>query len=145
MKTYVVIDTNVIVSAFLKSGSIPYKILAKVYDGFLIPVINEKVLEEYLRVLHRSKFNFSRIVIDEFMEFLNHYALNVECLEESKIKLLDENDIVFYQVTMEIRKKENAYLITGNIKHFPKETFVVTPRQMLDIIENDTCSKIDKL
>lgn len=46
---------------------------------------------------------------------------------------------------MEIRKKENAYLITGNIKHFLKETFVVTPRQMLDIIENDTCSKIDKL
>ena len=30
--------------------------------------------------------------------------------------------------------KEDAYLVTGNIKHFPTEPFIVTPRQMIDII-----------
>lgn len=34
---------------------------------------------------------------------------------------------------MEERKEEEAYLVTGNIKHFPDEPFIVTPRQMLDI------------
>ena len=35
---------------------------------------------------------------------------------------------------MEERKTADAYLVTGNIKHFPAKPYVVTPRQMLDII-----------
>lgn len=35
---------------------------------------------------------------------------------------------------MEERKAEDAYLVTGNIKHFPVKPYVVTPRKMLDII-----------
>ena len=35
---------------------------------------------------------------------------------------------------MEERRSADAYLVTGNIKHFPTEPFIVTPRQMLDII-----------
>ena len=35
---------------------------------------------------------------------------------------------------MEERNNENAYLVTGNIKHFPVRPFIVTPRRMLDII-----------
>ncbi len=35
---------------------------------------------------------------------------------------------------MEERKERDAYLVTGNVKHFPEKPFVVTPRQMIDII-----------
>lgn len=35
---------------------------------------------------------------------------------------------------MEERKDKDAYLVTGNIKHFPNKPFIVSPRQMLDII-----------
>ena len=42
----------------------------------------------------------------------------------------------FYAVLMEKRKEEEAYLVTGNIKHFPVKTYVVTPREMLDIIHS---------
>ena len=35
---------------------------------------------------------------------------------------------------MEERKTDDAYLVTGNLKHFPEKPFVVTPRQMLEII-----------
>jgi hypothetical protein len=38
---------------------------------------------------------------------------------------------------MEERKGEAAYLVTGNIKHFPEKPFIVTPREMLDIILKD--------
>lgn len=38
---------------------------------------------------------------------------------------------------MEQRESTLAWLVIGNIKHFPNETFIVTPRQMLDIILNE--------
>ena len=31
----------------------------------------------------------------------------------------------------------DAYLVTGNMKHYPIRNYVVTPRQMLDIIEQE--------
>lgn len=52
-----------------------------------------------------------------------------------EIELGDRDDIVFYAVVMEKRKETETYLVTGNMRHFPKETFVVTPREMIDIIE----------
>jgi len=53
------------------------------------------------------------------------------------IELSDSKDSVFYEVVMEKRKEEYAYLVTGNIKHFTEKPFIVTPRQMLDIILKD--------
>ena len=41
------------------------------------------------------------------------------------------------EVVMEKRKKDDAFLVTGNIRHFPEKPFIVTPREMLDIILKD--------
>ncbi len=49
--------------------------------------------------------------------------------------LPDEDDLVFYEVVME-KRDDDAYLITGNIKHFPKRSYIVTPAEMMDIIED---------
>lgn len=49
----------------------------------------------------------------------------------------DPKDVVFYAIVVEKRKEEDAYLVTGNIKHFPQEPFVVTPKEMMDIILDD--------
>ena len=57
--------------------------------------------------------------------------------EQMDIELPDPKDRVFYEVVMEGRKREDAYLITGNLRHFPSEPFIVTPRQMLDIVVGD--------
>lgn len=54
--------------------------------------------------------------------------------EHLDIELPDPKDRVFYEVGMEKRKTEDAYLVTGNIRHFPKKAFIVTPREMIDII-----------
>ena len=32
---------------------------------------------------------------------------------------------------------DDAYLVTGNLKHFPKRTYIVTARQMLDILDEN--------
>ena len=35
---------------------------------------------------------------------------------------------------METRKEDDAYLVTGNLKHFPVRPFIVSPREMLEIM-----------
>ena len=54
---------------------------------------------------------------------------------EIEDELPDPKDVVFYAVLMEKRKENDAYLVTGNMKHFPLRTYIVTPREMLEIIE----------
>ena len=52
-------------------------------------------------------------------------------------KFFDQDEIVFYERVLTRNKERDSYLITGNIRHFPKKTFVVTPSQMLEIIESN--------
>ena len=53
MLLYAVIDTNVLVSAFLKENSIPRYIVDYMYAGKIIPIYNEEIIAEYstLRVI----------------------------------------------------------------------------------------------
>ena len=46
----------------------------------------------------------------------------------------DADDRVFYEVAL---SKENAYLVTGNIRHFPHTPIVVIPTEMLDILKRE--------
>ena len=56
---------------------------------------------------------------------------------KSTLKLLKRGSDSLCEIVMEERKEEDAYLVTGNIKHFPERPYVVTPRQMLNIILED--------
>ncbi len=136
MKYYAVIDTNVIVSALLKKDSIPGQIVKRVYDGIIIPLINEEILSEYLEVTTRNKFDISNEEINKLITSFKKVALYGE--KEKVLEMfIDHDDIVFYEIVMNARKERDAYLITGNMKHFPKRSFIVTPKEMIDIIEKD--------
>lgn len=133
MNYYAVIDTNVIVSAMLKWDSVPGNVLELTFQGPIIPVLNEDILKEYTEVLSRPKFHLTEDIIKTVINEIKKLAIFVDA-EELNIELPDPKDRVFYEVVMEERKLEEAYLVTGNIKHFPEKPFVVTPRQMIDII-----------
>ena len=45
----------------------------------------------------------------------------------------DPKDVVFYEVAL---SKDDAYLVTGNKKHFPQTPIVVTPAEMVDILNS---------
>ena len=51
-------------------------------------------------------------------------------------EILDMDDLVFYEVVIE-KREDDAYLITGNIRHFPKRDFIVTPAEMMAVIEKN--------
>ena len=133
MKYYAVIDTNVLVSAMLKWQSVPGSIMEFVLDGWIVPILNDAIATEYKAVLARAKFGLTDEIITEIIDAIEKVALYVNP-DEIDIELPDPDDCVFYEVVMEERKEEDAYLVTGNIKHFPNEPFIVTPRQMLDIL-----------
>jgi putative PIN family toxin of toxin-antitoxin system len=136
MKYYVVIDTNVLVSAVLKSHSVPGSIVELAFDGPIIPILNEAIEKEYREVLSRPKFHLPEDLIEGIMSTFHKRAIYVDA-EHLDVELPDPKDLVFYEVVMEERKEEDAYLVTGNIRHFPNKPFIVTPREMLDIILRD--------
>ena len=71
--------------------------------------------------------------VDELIDNLKKRAIFLDRTETTE-QFADPDDIVFYEIVMTARNTTEAYLITGNKKHFPVKSFVVTPREMLDII-----------
>ena len=136
MTYYAIIDTNVIISAMLNPDSIPGMVLKYTLAGVIVPYINKEIFKEYSEVIYRDKFGFDRKDIELVLNQLQEKAIDAERTQTNAF-FTDKKDIVFYEVTLTARTKTNAYLITGNIKHFPKETFIVTPKEMIDIISKD--------
>lgn len=136
MKYYAVLDTNVLVSAMLKWNSVPGNVLELALTGTIVPLLNHQIVREYREVLGRSKFHLTKAIIDSVIDEMERLGIYVDA-DALDLALPDPKDRVFYEVVMEERKSEDAYLVTGKIKHFPAKSYVVTPRQMLDIIMDD--------
>ncbi|MBQ3682003.1 MAG: putative toxin-antitoxin system toxin component, PIN family [Succinimonas sp.] len=136
MKYYAVIDTNVIVSAVLKQDSVPGKVVRMALEGSIVPILNDVIENEYREVLSRPKFHLSQSIIEDIIFAFRDKGLYVEA-GSFEIELPDPKDRVFYEVVMEKRKSEETWLVTGNIRHFPVEPFIVTPREILDVVLND--------
>ncbi|WP_407457024.1 putative toxin-antitoxin system toxin component, PIN family [Fibrobacter sp.] len=136
MKCYAVIDTNVLVSALLKWDSIPGQVVQQTYAHEIIPVFNDSILQEYEEVLSREKFHFPKETVEFLLSRLKIIGENMTTVESLVGNFPDLKDIVFFEVTMEKNKTDDAFLVTGNLKHFPKHSKVVTPAEMLRILDN---------
>lgn len=128
---YAVFDTNVLVSALMskRKDSPTVELLDLVLDGCIVLLYNEEIIAEYADVLHRSKFGFDKSRIDNVMDLVRT-GLNVERTSTDK-DFPDPDDRVFYEVSL---SKDDTYMVTGNQRHFPQEPKVVSPAEMLSII-----------
>ena len=136
MKCYAVIDTNVLVSALLKWDSTPGQVVQQTYAHEIIPVFNDSILQEYEEVLSREKFHFPKETVEFLLSRLKTIDENMTTVESLVGNFPDPKDVVFFEVTMEKNKTDDAFLVTGNLKHFPKHSKVVTPAEMLRILDN---------
>lgn len=93
-------------------------------------------MNKYREVLNCPKFHLTESIIRNIYDEINRCGLHFDG-EKIDIALPHPKDEVFYEVMMEVRKAEDAYLVTGNIKRFPVKPYVVTPRRMMDIIIED--------
>jgi len=132
----VVLDTNVIVSAFLKPESIPALILSLFFQGDLTVCLSEKILIEYKEVLKREKFRkLDHAIIDQFLSIIGRRALMVEPQISVDVVAADPADNKFLECA---RESKADYLITGNTKHFSfknfQDTRIITPTDFIDYV-----------
>lgn len=137
MICYAVIDTNILVSALLSShdDTATVQIVRMLFTGEITPVFSFEILSEYRNVLSRKKFHFSQNLIQTLLDTIEKYGIFIETTPSDQI-LLDMKDLPFYEVALEWRNR-GIYLVTGNLKHFPSKSFIVSARQMLDILNKE--------
>jgi len=135
MEYYAVIDTNVLLSALLSKNedSATVRVLDAVFEGKIIPLYHQDILAEYDEVLHREKFHLQENRIQIILNAIRQYGIQVFPQPTGAV-LIDMDDLVFYEVAME-KRDEDAYLVTGNQKHYPFRDFIVTPAEMMKIID----------
>ena len=127
----VVVDTNVIVSALINVNGTPAKILSLILNGKVKLLYDNRIIFEYIDVLSREEFGFNSETINDMVDYFKHDGefINPEYI---KTRFSDETDKKFYEVYKTSMAK---YLITGNIKHFPKRDTIVSPKDFIHIYE----------
>ena len=130
-----VIDTNVVVSAYITKNleAATSKVWEAVLQCKLTPVYNDEILSEYSEVLRRKKFGIPEHLIKWALDKIVTNGVRGERVLSDEF-FPDPKDVVFYEVAL---SKEDAYLVTGNTKHFPKKPIVVTPAEMLEILQRE--------
>ena len=136
MKLCAVVDTNVLVAALLskRDDSAVVRVIRAMLSGEFTPLYHKEILEEYEDVLHRKKkYDLSEKAIQTLLNAIRRFGIEVFPKATGEI-FIDEDDIIFYEVAME-KRDDNAYLVTGNMKHYPVRDFIVTPAEMVAILE----------
>ena len=132
---YAVIDTNVVLASLLSrhDDSATVKVMEEILNGRIIPLYHQEILEEYEDVLHREKFHILESSIRKDIDSIRDNGIEVYPQPTGEI-LVDMDDLIFYEVAME-KRDDDAYLVTGNKKHYPIKDFIVTPSEMIEILE----------
>jgi len=132
---YAVIDTNVIVSAYITKNlsASTSKVWAAVLQGKITPVYSDEIIDEYSEVLHRKKFGIPENLIKWAIDRIIMNGIHGDRVPSTEY-FPDPKDVVFYEVAI---SKDDNCLVTGNKKHFPNNPIVVTPAEMVEILKRE--------
>ncbi len=112
-----VLDTNVIVSAGINREGAPAQLIMDwVLDGQVRAVTSPLIVEEYRAIVRRPRFyrfGFPPL----WLEFLIEESMRLPEPTPWPHPGPDANDLPF----LALAYSAGAWLITGNLKHFPKE------------------------
>jgi putative PIN family toxin of toxin-antitoxin system len=112
----VILDTNIIVSAGIKPGSIPAKIVMDwALDGRVQVVTSPWIVGEYREVVQRAKFRRYGFP-PQWIEFLIEESLHLPDPAPWPHLGPDPKDVPF----LALAHSSGAWLVTGNLKHFPE-------------------------
>ena len=126
----VVLDTNVVVSAFLTPLGNSAIILRMVLNQEVEVFTSTIILAEYEQVLSRPKFSGKLQLpdIQRFFEIFGDISIRINS-SPARIRLPDPTDLEFYSVA----KAAKALLVTGNKRHYPDEEDILSPAEFLDL------------
>jgi len=126
----VVLDTNILVSALWTPAGNATTIVNLILSDRIIPCFDQQILNEYRNVLRRPRLAFSAGQTDELLTEISGRGLAVT-VSSSTITMPDETDRKFYDVA----RFCEAYLITGNAKHYPREPLILSPANFLNMLQ----------
>jgi len=124
----VVLDTNVLVSALWTPAGNASVIIGLILSNKIIPCFDQLILYEYRTVLSRPRLSFPPGQVDELLLEITNRGLSAT-VSPSTFFMPDETDRKFYDVAMFYE----AYLVTGNLKHYPENSFVTSPARFIEI------------
>lgn len=133
----VVVDTNVIVAGLLSPNGPPATILNLMLNGKLLPLFDNRVLQEYIEVLGRDKFGIKAEWIDALIEYIREEGEYVSA-EPTTETVPDEDDKAFYEGAV---SGGAQYVVTGNKSHFPEDSRVKNPREFLTAYGKSTSNE----
>jgi len=113
----IVLDTNVVVSGLLSPFGPPGEIMRLVSAGEISLCLDARVLTEYAEVLARPKFAFDQDAIAALLDLISHEGQTVAAAP-LPVSLPDPDDNPFLEIAL---SGMAAYLVTGNLAHFPIE------------------------
>jgi len=118
----VVLDTNIIISSVISAKGNPSAIMELVSAQVIHAYYNDEILDEYKRVLAYERLKIEPNKQAEIIEKIKEVGIFITA-SASTVPLPDESDRIFYDTA----RDAEAILITGNIKHYPNEPFIMTP------------------
>jgi len=124
--TKVVFDTNVLVSYLINENGTPARAVSLFYEEEIEIYYSNSIYEEYEEVLNREYFHFDRTKVTKILNDLVEYGKLINPIASS-FSIPDETDRIFYDTA----KQSGSFLVTGNLKHYPQETFILTPAEFL--------------
>src|SRR5262249_7421499 len=128
----VVLDTNIIVSAYLNEHGHSFRVLKLALAGAINLCASEPIFEEYKELLQRKSFPMDSRRATLLLKKIRRASMIVTPgikLSETK----DPDDNIFLECAEAVK---SDYLVTGNLRHFPtrwKYTRIVLPRQFIEL------------
>ena len=122
-----VLDCNILISSAISKNGNCRLIIKNVLVNHQI-IVSEPIINEYLDVINRKKFskylNYNLAQVKLIMEYAKFTPLS-----RKKFDIPDIDDLKYIQTAL--AEKAN-YLVTGNIKDFPDNTYdgvqIITPK-----------------
>jgi putative PIN family toxin of toxin-antitoxin system len=128
----VVLDTNIIVSAYLNEGGFPFLILKLALAGAVQMYASEPILAEYDELLHRKSYPMDKRRANLLLQRIRSVSKIVKPASRLS-ETSDPDDNIFLECAQTAKAH---YLVTGNTDHFPrrwKYTQVITPRAFITV------------
>jgi putative PIN family toxin of toxin-antitoxin system len=126
----VVLDTNILVSALLRSFGPSARVLDLVLAGVLRVAYDDRILAEWREVLHRERFGFPAPEVAAVLRYLEQAGMRVSATIVAQLP--DPDDAAF----LEVAATCGATLIMGSGRHYlPDHQMGVTvlePRAFLE-------------
>ena len=124
----VVLDTNVLVSALMSPLGNPASIHRMFLNGEIVLVYSSEIILEYEDVLYRPRLRIDTEDAEMILEAIRQCGEPVTPQPSSE-PMTDEDDRPFYDAA----KSASAFLVTGNMRHYPASSFVLTPKDFLEL------------